>query len=393
MERFQPDSWLEGLLRPFLMMDPAGWIYVEAMAPDWRFGLFALFLALGLALSLGARRLDTRQGQLALGVFGSMLLWTFVIGNGRYFMAGLLLIGPLLVAAWRLLPGTAAARATALAGALALQAGVVASTFEPDHWSVVQWKQGAGIDIEPSPLQQQPAVFITASTISYSILVPRFHPQARWANVVGQYDIIPGTREYAAMVRLLAGPLTKYLVWPIQQQPGDATLQPTGQLREVIEAGVRPLGVTLAAAPCQVLRSRLAPGNAQGPRTKPSAGPTVRGFWFCPIDYSDALRSTATAQASWPAPVLQAFGAIERRCPKFFPPGNGKERHGSEFAAMRLYPTDMRLLVDDEQQVLMRYHRALNFTILGTLDQVGRGDFALQCDKLPGRYVPPWARP
>ena len=37
MNRFIPDSLLEALLRPFAMGAPNAWVYIEILAPDFRF--------------------------------------------------------------------------------------------------------------------------------------------------------------------------------------------------------------------------------------------------------------------------------------------------------------------------------------------------------------------
>ncbi len=43
--------------------------------------------------------------------------------------------------------------------------------------------------------------------------------------------------------------------------------------------------------------------------------------------------------------------------------------------------------------VVVIYHdRALNPTTIATIEQVRAGRFSLDCDRIPGRYVPPWNR-
>ena len=215
MLRFLPDDWLEGLLRPFVMIDPRAGIYFEETAPDWRFAIFIAFMTVALATRRGRRTIDYEQGQLSLALLVLLYVWTFTIGNGRYFMTGLLLVGPLLVAAWRRLPGTSIFRWVLLFGAMSLQAAVIESDYARNKWGLTRWIQGPGIDIEDEPIRHQPATFITSTAISYSILVPRFHPASRWANVVGQVDIKPSMREYPRLLELLSSPLPMYLVVPI----------------------------------------------------------------------------------------------------------------------------------------------------------------------------------
>ena len=55
--RFQPDTWLEALLRPVAMAAADANVYVEIMAPDFRF-VFVLALLAGLlpAMRSGVKR-------------------------------------------------------------------------------------------------------------------------------------------------------------------------------------------------------------------------------------------------------------------------------------------------------------------------------------------------
>ncbi|MEN9629743.1 MAG: hypothetical protein RJA10_2970, partial [Pseudomonadota bacterium] len=75
------------------------------------------------------------------------------------------------------------------------------------------------------------------------------------------------------------------------------------------------------------------------------------------------------------------------------PPGRGTQIPMGVDAAMRSYvETDTRLYVDGLGNVLVRYLRALNPTYIANAEQVLRGDFTINCQKLPGRYLYPWQR-
>ncbi len=101
MLRFKPDDWLEGLARPLLMVDPAAGLYVEGAAPDWRFAAALLFGTVGVVAARGRLGLSVVQLKGLLSLLVMLYVWTFAIGNGRYFAAGLLLIGPVLLLTWR----------------------------------------------------------------------------------------------------------------------------------------------------------------------------------------------------------------------------------------------------------------------------------------------------
>jgi hypothetical protein len=90
--------------------------------------------------------------------------------------------------------------------------------------------------------------------------------------------------------------------------------------------------------------------------------------------------------------MADVFERVEQRCLRFFPPGDGKDQV-LDGALLRHYPSsDVRVYIEGESIVYYRYFRALNSTVIGTVAQVRSGDFRLDCDKLAGRYQPPWQR-
>jgi hypothetical protein len=314
-----------------------------------------------------------------------LYVWTLTIGNGRYFMAGLLLVGPLLVLSLRLLPGTASFRSAALAVVVGLQGFVMVANHQPNRFGLVRWQQGEAVSLPASPVRESPAVFVTNTQISYSILVPKFHPQSRWANIVGQSDIKPTSREYKPLMALLASPLPKYSVMPIAFDFVGPDRQPMPIVRQVYDQQLARYGLTLQDAACHVLPSNVAPGP---PDPADDRG-RLRGFWICPLAFVPPGQAAPDATPILPARIAEAFALIERRCPRFFPPGNSNDRKSDEIL-MRRYPTDVALLVDVTDAVFLKYFRAMNPTRLGTVDEVRRGTFELPCDKLPGRYHMPW---
>jgi hypothetical protein len=385
MLRFQPDGWLEGLLRPFLMMEPGAGVYFEEMAPDWRFAAVAAFFVVALVAHRGRLALGFGQRQLLLGWLAVFYLWTFAIGNGRYFMAGLLLAGPMLVLAWRQLPGTAWFRGALLILAAGLQLQALMQTYTPNNWGLIRWAQGDALDIQDSPIRHQPAVFVSTTAISYSILVPRFHRDARWTNVSGQQDIRPGMPEYERLHRLLAGPLPRFAVMPVATSFAEPDGQPQALVKRIYADLLAPQGLRPTDEACHVLRSGLAPG----PRDMPMPEGSLRGFWFCPLAYTPPSSADAPPPRAVPADIAAAFDAVERHCPRFFPPGHGKTRVADDTVS-RHYDTDTRLLADYTGNVYFKYYRALNPTRIGSVNDIASGRFGIPCDKLPGRHVPAW---
>lgn len=388
MLRFLPDSWLEGWLRPFILPDPEAGIYFEAAAPDWRFALFFVFMGLALVARRGRLPLTAPQLQAVLALLTMFYVWTFAIGNGRYFVGGLLLIGPLLVVAWRLLPGSTNLRALVLVAITALQVFTLQSHYIPNAWGLIRWHSGPGLAIEDSPLRQRPAVFLTITGISYSLLVPRFHPQSRWSNIAGQRNITPGTKEYPRLQALLQDPLPKYVVVPINPRYMNTALQPVGPMLDLILDSMARQGLAPDEKPCTVLRSTL-PIGVQGELTDTLPR---QGFWFCPARLSPARAARADQAAAALQTLRDVFERVEQRCPRFFPPGDGLENH-EEGLSVRHYPaSDTRLYIDVDGVVKYKYFRAMNATRIGTVDDVRQNRFDIVCDKLPGRYRLPWQR-
>jgi hypothetical protein len=393
MLRFLPDSWVEGLLRPLLLVDPVAGLYLEEAAPDWRFlALGVVFLMLLGLLARAGRRIPAMKAQhviTALGLVLTFYLWTFVSGNGRYFSWGMLLVGPLLVWAILLLPTSRRLRWTALALVLVLQGTALRLSYTPNPWAVVRLTH-TPLSLQDSPLRERPAVFLTVSNLTYSILVPLFHPESRWANVAGQFNVLPGTLEWSRLQKLLQSPLPMYLVTPVRPQDHDGQGHPTGAAIKVLRDTLSHQGLVLMDGGCQLLRSRLS-----GPGALATTGEDdKRGFSVCALERGPSPAAAAASPASAPRSLGQeALDAVERRCPRFFPPGGGRDSLEDGVDARFYAQSDVRLWVHPDGIVLYHYFRAMNPTPLGTVEEVRANRFVLGCHKLPGRYLPFWQRP
>jgi hypothetical protein len=393
MERFTPDVFLEWLLRPLLMADPSAFTYVEFMAPDLRPGFLLFLMLIGLAFGSLRAMLNTETWRLVIAFWLSLYLWAFVTGNGRYFLSALLLVGPLMVVAWRGWPGTKSFRWLTLLLLGGLQAAALATTYQSNVWGRVDWVNGPAIDIEDGTVRHRPAVFIVAGTNAYSMLVPRFHPESRWTKIVGVYDMSPAAREYTSVVELLSGPLPKLLVIPLSAGFNDNYDQPGAETRNLLGLSLSNYGLALTQQPCTILRSTLPRASVATALTAPAGEvpkEPVRGFWFCPLSYSNADRIAALARPPAASQWSDVFDAVEERCPRFFPRGGGVTRD-FDGAASRWYPgMDTLISVWGPELVSFKYYRALNHQSIGSVAEIRAGRFAIQCDKPPGRYTMPW---
>jgi len=386
MLRFVPDDWLDGLLRPLLLADPAVGLYVETHAPDLRFAALGLLLVLAMATQRRLNILQAWQWRLLLGSVASFYLWTFVSGNGRYLIWALLLVGPFAVLAAARLRVTLAMRNTVILGVLALQVWVVAITYRVNVWALRPWVQGPGLGLANTPLGQSPMVFVTVGSISHSILVPQMHPQSRWTNVAGQHDYLPGTRDYARFQALMTSELPKYAVVRAAKLAMTDDAQPLPQAWAVIHRSLARAGLAVTADHCSFVRSQV--GGVD--YTVAGAPPPINGFWFCPIRYQ-AGSETPVGQTF--APELDdVFQAIEQQCPRMLPAGNAQTRPHDD-GASRLYShSDTGVIVNNAGDVYLKNMRALNPSHLGTVEDIRAARFSIDCERLPGRYAPPWAR-
>jgi hypothetical protein len=388
MLRFVPDSWLDGLLRPLLLADPVAGLYAEIHAPDWRFAILVLLLLIAGFAHRRRTLLNGPQWRALIGLTGCFYLWTLVSGNGRYFFWGLLLVGPLVIVAARRLPVSQPLRNLVILGTLALQGWVVTMTYELNVWALRPWAQGPGLALSRHPLADQPAVFITVGAISHSILVPQMHQQSRWSNIGGQQELVPGMREYDRFQAMLASPLPKYGVIRAAKLVMTLDRQPTEEAWAVIRRAFVRYGLVPTSRPCIFLRTGL--GGL--PFELRSLNEQERGFWFCEIERTSSPIPRISIDEAQAPELDDVFVRIEQRCPHYFPAGNAVTRASDEGFARLYSRSDTAVAINHAGTVYFKNMRALNPTTLGTADEVRAGRFKLDCDRLPGRYVPPWSR-
>jgi len=385
--RFVPDGWLDTALRPFLMADPVNGQYIEIQAPDIRFAALAVLTGIAWVTHRRKGLFQQHQTMTLLGLTVCFYVWTLVSGNGRYFIWGLLLAGPLLVMAAQRLPATQAMRNTVVAGVLALQGVSVSLCFVPNMWGLRAWKQGPGLALESSTLRETPAVFLTLGNITFSVLVPQLHPMSRWSHLSGQRDVLPGTPGYPALKALLDSPLPKYAVVRATALVMGADLQPTPKVMQSISGTLDRQGLIIDGGVCKYVRT----ADAAKEMRDLVAEPIDEGFWFCPVRL---MKAAALPEDNTPvaAEVDDVFAQVERRCPRFFTPGTARSQLIDGAVKRRYFAADLSLYVDNSGEVYFKHDRALNPTVIAQIEQVRSGQFNLDCLHMPGRYLPPWKR-
>jgi len=399
MNRFEPDTWLAALLRPVAMAAPDSHVYVEIMAPDFRWVFVLLLLALlvsmrrrarggsaGAVATTGADAQPATVLVLLAALAVAFVPWLMTSGNGRYFLAGLLIVGPVCVGlAWRL-PVTRALRLTLAAGMVALQAFAVQQSAPWQAWGLAQWKEPPYFQVDlPPEAKAEPATYVTMSVISYSLLIPQFHPQSRWMNLANAP--LPGAGAFnsertAAFLAQAQGKLR--LIVPVVPGMLTEALLPNAQVSEVIDSQLAPYGLGFAQPQaCRFLHSRSL--ASMGLRDKTDKQRAQSGFWLC------ELRRVAPSvrPAAYGRRHDAVFAALEKQCPRFLPANGDGPSLALSIGEVRSYlQAEMKVYVYDDGEVLYKYYRDLNPVFVGKAQDILEGRARMDCAGV--RAALPW---
>lgn len=403
MNRFEPDTWMAALLRPLAMAAPDSHVYVEMMAPDLRWMFVLLLLALlvvmrwrarsgnaGAIAANGAHAKPATVFVLVAALAVAFVPWLMTSGNGRYFLPGLVLVGPVCVGlAWRL-PVTRSLRLTLAAGMVALQAFAVQQSAPWQAWGMAQWKESPYFQVDlPPEAKTEPATYVTMSVISYSLLIPQFHPESRWINLANAP--LPGTNAFnsqrtAAFLAQAQGKLR--LLVPAVPGTLTAALLPNAQVSEAFDGQLAGYGIGLARPQaCRFLHSRSL--ASMGLREKTDAQRAQAGFWLC------ELRRVAPGEhaPAYGSRYDAVFDALEKQCPRFLPARGDGPSLALPTGEVRSYlQAEMKVYVYDSGEVYYKYYRALNPVLVGNVKDLLAGKSRLDCDRIRGRSGMPWDR-
>lgn len=398
MVRFQPDTWREALLRPIAMASPDASVYIEIMAPDFRFAFALLLLALLAAAVLRARSADGLRGGrpvfiLAAALAVAFIPWIATTANGRYFVAGLLVVGPVCVGLARLLPATRGFRLVLVAGMVLMQAFAVQQSAPWRVWGLAQWTEPPYFGLEiPPELRTQPATLVTMSSISYSLVAPQFHPQSRWISL--NNAPVPGGRSPDS--RRTEGFLSAKAADPILLLtpivPGALTAEqlPNDEVAAVIDDQLAAYRLGLAQPrSCRFLASRGLASIVLDTEKLQDPGKVARyGFWLCELVRLDPR---APQEPSGPGRYDAVFRKLEAQCPRFFA-GHTGSLAISQGEVRSYLQAEMKAYVLDSGDVYYKYYRALNPVRVGSVADVLAGKARVDCGNIPGRSGLPWER-
>lgn len=396
MIRFEPDTWRDALLRPIAMAAPDGGVYIEVMAPDFRFAFAIMLIGLLTVFWVWRKRGATAfkpTAVLLTGVAVAFVPWLITSGNGRYFVAFLLAVGPLCLALVYLLPMTRGFRLTLAACLFAMQAFVVYESDPLKSWGMIQWREAPYFQIDlPQDMATAPGTYITLSSITYSLIAPLFPASSSWLNIAtaptDRQNTLEGRRTHAI---LSARPQPTLLVPSI---PEYATQQglPDAEAVRSINLLLSEHRLALSdPAQCRLIRSdSLVSMPIVQARVKSDKRFDKAGFWACPLRYPVAAPAARSEIAK--SRFDAVFDKVETLCPRFFRRGEARTKviNGGE---LRQYTeSDMKVFVMDDGAVLYKYLRTFSPELIGTVDEVMSGKAAVACDKIRGRSGLPWER-
>jgi hypothetical protein len=342
-------------------------------------------------LSTSGRRAVARTAVIPLTIFGAVVfaLWIATSGNGRYFLPGLILIGPLLVG-WLHKASLSRSMRLTLSGLMLVVQGWAVWQTEPwDAWSQTAWMAPTGFQIATDErARTEPATYVTLTSPTYSIIAPQFSHQARWINL----DALQGQRQPAdeEKIRSLfsSSPLIR-LVTPVESPQAQSVSDEA--LVSAFNRRLQTEGLSIArASDCRVvlstsMRPRV-PTRLVREHDVIELGPI--GFWVCSLNYE---ASTARPPSKMPEPLASLVAQIEQACPRFFPPGRGQSTVLQDMTIVNYPSSDMKLYVQNSGEVSYLYYRALNPVRIAS-NGLMRGDTKVWCENIQGRSGIPWTR-
>lgn len=392
MIRFMPDAWRDAILRPIAMAAPDSSVYIEIMAPDFRFAIIALLLLIWAVVIVRTKWHLTPTLILLIFVAAAFVPWLATTGNGRYFIPILLAAGPLCVALIYHLPYTKSLRLTFAALALCLQGFAVYSSNPWHSWGWVIWNDKPFFAVEiDKEAQTEPVTYVTTASISYSLIVPRFATGSRWTNIASQ-SVDPQTVEWKRLQKFLEE--AKALKLLVPTVPNAMTEQglPTQEALRSFDSMLGPQKLAVAnPANCRLLRSEgIAAIALQKLENVDSKTIDKFGFWICDLRHPVDIPLVEKEQLK--KGVAEVFSVLESACPRIFHPGGTATQRLTD-GFLRLYSgSDTKVYVLDDGNVFYKYYRALNPVLLGTVDAVLSRQFRMDCNQIHGRSGLPWER-
>jgi|GEM_PF-1382474 len=398
MIRFLPDNWREIIWRPIALAAPDAGVYIEIMAPDFRFAV-ALFLLFALAVLRLARRKSLPPNfKPTLVLTGAIAVafvpWLATTANGRYFIPFLLAIGPLCIALIFQMPTTRSFRLALAMCVVGLQGFAVQQAPPWKSWGLAQWKDAPYFQVDwPDDLASVPADYVTLSPISYSLVAPQLPASAHWMSLANAPAASNDTADGRRARAFLATTQSLKLLAPSIPEYSTPDGRPDAQVLTVIDTQLADHRLAVRRADdCRLVKSKGRASMAFRREALADAEKTRKfGFWICSLQRTATSPVPTETARPHPARFDAVFTAIEAQCPRFFPTGaETRIISGGEMRAY--YSSELKVYVLEEGLVLYKYYRAFNPVRIGTRDDVLSGKAKVDCNNIRGRSGLPWER-
>lgn len=408
MIRFSPDSFLEGVLRPFLMALPQGWVYTEIVAPDFRFALSLVVLVVSFATAVALRRQWAPGRPLWVALISlvcAFILWLLSGGNGRYFMPFLVLIGPLLVVLIYRSPFGRQTKHALLLVALLVQGAAISTNspwapFNSLAWTKWKDRDYFKMDVEAAS-QELNVTYLTFAGQTHSLISPLFPPSSRWINLYWfeGHDFLASQDPVVMGVKLRMRHAENLQVL-LQSQPNQADSAdggPDEQAQATIRRYINQYGLRLVEGRrCRLIQSETMASAVVVPSSAPpeqkAAIRARAGFWACPVAHDEHMVAPSL-DAGVASRAKRVLERVESMCPRMFPAGQISLKQIGSGVTRSYSASDSTLtFLPGSGAVYVKFLRALNPQFIGREEQILQPDFRVNCDGFVSREGLPWKR-
>jgi hypothetical protein len=329
-DRFIAQGLMDVLSFPFRMAKINSGIYVEIAAPDLRFALLVLVLVALILVKLSKRQ-PAQTGdpkdppsapvQVLWIVFVAVvILWMAKLGNGRYHLMYLLLVGPLLV--WALVSLLGDRRLSALAAGLilVLQLAHGVSSGYP-RWESASWTESWVKTWWPSQLDFKASTFAQLGPGIDTMVFADFPVGSRFVDLGGKFPIPPDSPLGHKMKVILADqPQNTFAVFKSRaseerdwRMPRQMSAEAVSQINHLLA----PWNLQMADGTCHPMEIELDRDelNTQGGHSV-TLGVRRYALMLCRINEGGQVDTQIERQRNY---LAQLAGHLTTTCPTLFP--------------------------------------------------------------------------
>jgi hypothetical protein len=359
--RFIPESFADALWRPFAIANPVPLVQEELTAPDLRYAVLVVLIALLFVQWLRRRSahpttasagtesaVSTRVlAALGCGLAADWVLWLSASGNGRYFLPMASIAAVVVVALiFRLFDSRPKVRNYVLAAVLGAQ--IIQFSFGANHrWSWVPWdREWLSIEV-PGKLATEPNLYLTMGSQSNSFIAPFLAAGSGLVNFSGGYAFGPEGASGArieALIRRHAPHLR--VLW----RGAEAEDTASEHRYSVADDALARFGLRVDASDCTTITAhglppdpRITFADGSAPIKPIDRQPRDTSYLTtCHVVADDTDRS---AQLVREHAVNIVFDRLEDACPALFQPLRPRTEHDGDIWRRLYVNTDLVALV------------------------------------------------